>query len=230
MSAHEASLRPPVRLSVEGPLLLPESREGLQLARELGRTRVLESGDRLEEAGGPPSLCFVSTGLVRVIVESHSGQQMTVLYGRPGALVGLPAVVAPAAIATVEAMVRTEVIDVPIQHARRLASEHPEYALEIAGGLVLTIAQGLKEVAAVAFADLRTRLARHLLALAQWDNQTRSYEAKITQAELAAAVASSEDAVGRVLRKMAREGLITTRPVRVQLRQPEGLLAMSVQY
>jgi CRP-like cAMP-binding protein len=208
-------------------LLMPVSRTALRVAGEVGRKRAVDVGERLQSSDGPPWVGVVSSGILRALVVSSNGRQATLAYALPGAVLGVPEAISGNVVVTVEAVVRGEVFDLPLEILRARARVDPYLAMAVAEDLALLVESLIGESSALAFGDLKTRASRHLLVLAGLDPQSRLYEAKVTQAELANAIASTPDAVGRVLRKMADDGLVKLFPGRIRLLDVEQLLAVS---
>jgi CRP-like cAMP-binding protein len=208
-------------------LLLPVSESALRVAREVGRKRVVRAGKRLQSIGGSPWVGVVGSGLLRALVASSTGRQATLGYAPPGAVLGVPDTFSGAAVVTIEAMVRSEVFDLPLELLRARAKVDPQLAIAVAEDLAQLVEGMVGEASALAFGNLKTRATRHLLVLARLNRKSHRYESELTQADLANAIASTPDAVGRVLRQMAREGLVALFPGRIQLLDVERLLAVA---
>ena len=74
-----------------------------------------------------------------------------------------------------------------------------------------------------AFANVRQRIARHLLDLASDQQHPDELAASISQQELADAVGSVREVVVRVLRELREERTVETRRDRIIIRDPERL-------
>jgi CRP-like cAMP-binding protein len=208
-------------------LLLPVSEGALRVAREVGRRRVVKAGERLQSSGGPPWVGVVGSGVLRALVASSTGRQATLGYAPRGAVLGVPDTFSGAAVVTIEAMVRSEVFDLPLELLRARAKVDPQLAMAVAEDLAQLVEGMVGEASALAFGDLKARATRHLLVLARLNRKSHRYESRLTQADLANAIASTPDAVGRVLRQMAHEGLVALFPGRIQLLDVERLLAVA---
>jgi CRP-like cAMP-binding protein len=159
-------------------------------------------------------------------VSSVSGREATLVYAGPGALLG-EGVFYEVAKGTLEAMVPAVVFDLPAHQLRAIREAGPQFKLLLLQDLEAVIGLLVEDVSAHAFGDLKTRLARHLLALAEVDRTSKRLDVRLTRAELASAVASTTDAVTRVVRSMAREGLLAIRRGRIQLLDAGRLLTIA---
>jgi CRP-like cAMP-binding protein len=207
--------------------MLPVSETAIRVAREVGRKRAVKAGELLQRNGGSPWVGVVGSGALRALVASSSGRQATLAYAPPGAVLGVPDALSGAAAVTVEAMVRSEVFDLPFELLRARAKGDPQLAVAVAEDLARLVEGMVTEASVLAFGDLTTRATRHLLVLALLNRKSQRYEARLTHEDLANAIASSPDAVGRVLRQMAHEGLVALFPGRIQLLDIERLLSVS---
>jgi CRP-like cAMP-binding protein len=161
-----------------------------------------------------------------MFLPSVSGREATLCYAAAGAILGEGIFYATAK-GTLEAMEASTVFDLPAADVRAISESEPQFKLPLLHNLEDVISLIVGEVSAHAFGDLRSRLARHLLALAEVSTTSRRPEVRITRAELALAVASTTDAVTRAVRGMAREGLIRVGRGRVQLADPVRLLSIA---
>ena len=210
-------------------LLWPPAPPGaLEVASELGHRRDLRPGDRLQTAGGPAWAGFVEAGLLRGFLSSVSGREATVFYARRGSLFG-EGIFYETAKATLEAMAPTVVLELPAHRLRAVHESNARLKLLLVQDLESVISVLVGDVSLHAFGDLRTRLATHMLALAELDRRSDRLEVHSTRAELAAAVGSTADAVTRVVRSMAREGVLAPRPGRIQLLDLERLLTIATE-
>jgi CRP/FNR family transcriptional regulator len=103
--------------------------------------------------------------------------------------------------------------------ARFTAASETEITLAITINLELT--RRLRDVYASvgdsAFGSIRERLIRHLLALASEGGLDTSFVASVTQQQLADAIGSSREVVGRELGRLRVQGLIRTKPREIEL-------------
>lgn len=198
----------------------------VEIATKLGRRRELQPGDELQMVGGPAWVGLVASGLVRGFVASVSGREATMLYAGPGAILG-EGLFYRNAKGTLEAMVPTIVFELPARQLRAITEIEAQFKLLLLGNLEDVVSLLVAELSSHAFGDLKARVARHLLALAEVDRASNCIEVHATRAELASAVASTTDAVTRVVRAMASERLVSVRRGRIELLDPARLATMA---
>ncbi|WP_211257236.1 Crp/Fnr family transcriptional regulator [Streptomyces megasporus] len=206
------------------------SPDELRLIRDAGRTRVWRPGAVLFPEGGPPdSVVLVEEGLVKITADADTGYTSLLAIRGPGELVGEMSCVdgrARSATATAMRPVRGTVV----------ASDRFLTLLERNGSLTLTVLRGL--AARLRDADgLRAdqgalpsgvRVARVLLDLvlrhgAEVPGRAGERVLSVSQRELAGAAGTSRESVVRTLRRLHREGLVSTSRGRTVVLDPRAL-------
>jgi CRP-like cAMP-binding protein len=199
------------------------------------RDRLFETAELM--AVGPGTLAYrpyepaagvlILSGLLRSFLVAPDGRQMTVKYGVPGDLFGVPALVGGPVPVAVEAMEETRAVRFDPQALEALVRDDGatgwRLAQEIGGDfcdLMVLMAENL-------FDPVPVRVARHLLFLAVPDPVTRLPTVNRTQGELAQAVGSVREVVSRVLKKFEAEGLVETGRSGIAVTNVAGLKALT---
>ncbi len=193
----------------------PQDRSALE---ELGTVRNYRQGDVLLREGDHADLVMiVRTGRVKVVTVAESGYETLLAHRGPGDLIGEMAVIdGETRSASVVAVEPAQVVVVSAEAFRTFVATHPQ----VVGALVSSITRRLRE------SDRRRsdlgayptgiRLARHLLELAErhGDRQPDGsvvITLRVTHRDLAAAIGSSRESVGRDLKAFRSDGLIVNR-------------------
>jgi CRP/FNR family transcriptional regulator len=149
---------------------------------------------------------------------------MTVRYCRAGALLGVATlyagVVRPFSIAALSA---SELLSLRPMTVRGWADRDSRVARALLVETSERVMAFVAEFSGHAFANVRRRIARHLLDLASDQQHPDELAASISQQELADAVGSVREVVVRVLRELREEGTVETRRDRIIIRDPERL-------
>jgi CRP/FNR family transcriptional regulator len=189
-----------------------------QLPRDIAE-RLLDEALRLElpagsvmhgDEAGPVAPLILVSGLLRVFVEAPDGRQVTVRYVHPGQEIGLMPVLLGPVNASAQAVVRSVAVVLRHDSFRRLLAENVDVARAVATEMAESLREAMTEIAGNAFLSVRERLGRHLLDLAVEDQVTGRAVARVTQQDLADAVASVRTVVGRALQDLRAEGIIET--------------------
>lgn len=171
-----------------------------------------------------PHLELVLAGLLRVQLSAADGRTMTVRYCRAGALLGVAtlyaAVVRPFSIS---ALSDSELLSLRPMTVRAWADRDSRVAHALLVETSERVMSFVAEFSGHAFANVRQRIARHLLDLASDQRHPDELVASISQQELADAVGSVREVVVRVLRELREEGSVETARDRIIIRDPERL-------
>ena len=204
-----------------------------QLPPEIAR-RLLDEALRLElptgsvmhgDEAGPVAPLLVVSGLLRVFMEASDGRQVTVRYVHPGQEVGVMPVLLGPVNASAQAVVPSVVAVLRHDSFRRLLDENVDVARAVATEMAYSLREAMTELAGHAFLSVRDRIGRHLLDLASENPDSRQLVARVTQQELADAVASVRTVVGRALQEMRAEGIIETSRDEIVVLDPSRLHA-----
>jgi CRP/FNR family transcriptional regulator len=210
--------------------LLPQlTRSVAEELAQRSRTLVYDRGETIIGPDSSTGPCLVVSGRVRLLIKAHDGREATLRTGGPGSMLGLTTLfeVERGIVhidSSIVAFERSTVILFDRRHLLRLASRHPELALELSHRLA-DIANSVSDAAGqLAFMTVRQRLAVHVLASAATDARGRLVTTA-TQQQLANAVGSVREVVARTLHDFRAEGLIAVHRGRVVIADPAGLAA-----
>jgi CRP/FNR family transcriptional regulator len=174
---------------------------------------------RDEERG---RVIVVLHGLLRTYLSSPDGRQVTIRYTRNGEVVGLALVLGGPAPITIQALTSASVVALRIDVLRSLLEADPAVARACAEELARQLFRAFDEIADQAFLSVRQRVARQLLDLAvHTDDGT--LVARVSQQELADAIASGREVVSRALHELQGAGLVSPTRSGIVVRDPVGL-------
>jgi CRP/FNR family transcriptional regulator len=176
------------------------------------------------EGADPPHLELVLAGLVRVQVAAADGRTMTVRYARPGDLMGVATLYAPIARPFgIQALADSELLAFRPAVVRGWADRDPRVARALLTETSQRVMSFVSEFSGHAFANVRQRIARHLLDLASDDQRPDVFMAPISQQELADGVGTVREVVVRVLRELREVGVVQTGRDGIVILDPERL-------
>jgi CRP/FNR family transcriptional regulator len=170
---------------------------------------------------------LVLRGLVRVYASAPDGRTLTMRYCRAGAIMGALSLYAEAFVmpATTQAVTDADVLAIRPAVVRRLADSDIHLARALLYELSERASMFAAEIGSSALANVRQRVARHLLDLAAERQRDAVLVAQIKQQDLADAVGTVREVVVRTLRELRQEGLIGTGRTGIVISHPERLLA-----
>ncbi|OED41071.1 transcriptional regulator Crp [Endozoicomonas sp. (ex Bugula neritina AB1)] len=175
------------------------------------KTTILCAGDTSE------SLYYIVKGSVAVVIEDSDGREMIVTYLNPGQYFGEMGLFdennTPRS-AWIKARTGCEVAEVSYAQFHSLIKDDPELLLALSGQLVNRLKDTTQKVGDLAFLDVSGRVARTLLDLCkQPDAMTHpdGMQIKITRQEIGRIVGCSREMVGRVLKGLEAQGLISVK-------------------
>ncbi len=190
----------------------------LELARYVRRYH-FRAGQQIMSLGEQsPGLFIVLQGRVRLSTMAADGREQVLDMVNPGELFDLvPLFDALPNQTNARAMSAVEVLLLPHTALHQTICQHPELALAMLRAMALQLRDLTTLVEDLAFRSVRSRLARHLLA------EAASGSAELTHQELAERAGTVREMVGRVLRRMAEEGLVKLARGRVIVLDQAGL-------
>jgi CRP/FNR family transcriptional regulator, cyclic AMP receptor protein len=242
-NSHTGILRPPGRethVVRKGPHRLnvrDVQRPGTPVLEALSpaaRARIVDAGLDLEVPRGgivyrqraKPRCALVLEGLFRVYLVAPDGREVTVRYVRPGALLGIAALVAGPSPVGVQALTEARLRFIDLRSLAEEAQRDAHVAWAIAQELAARLNETLDYLAVSAFSSVRERIARHLLATASPGRDGRMV-ANLTQQELASATGTAREVASRALRQLHAAGMLRTRPGGVILLDVAALEAVA---
>jgi len=173
------------------------------------KSTIIYAGDRCE------SLYFIMRGSVTVLIEDDEGREMIVAYLNDGDFFGEMGLFDQD---TRSAWVRTktecEVAEISYSKFQELSRQHPEFLFALATQMACRLRNTTRKVGDLAFLDVTGRVARTLLDLCnEPDAMTHpeGMQIKITRQEIGRIVGCSREMVGRVLKTLEEQGLVSVK-------------------
>ncbi len=165
---------------------------------------------------GDPSadLFYIIKGSVTVIVEDVKGREIVLAYLNPGDYFGEIGMFDEnhTRSAFVRAKTNCEIAKISYERLKSLHELFPQLLFDIASQLAFRLRKTSRKVSDLAFTDVQGRVARTLLDLCKEpDAMTHpdGMQIKITRQELGRIVGCSREMVGRVLKSLEENHLIT---------------------
>jgi len=164
----------------------------------------------------PDVLYYIVEGSVTVLIEDEDGHEIVLAYLNPGDFFGEMGLFGEDS--NRSAWIRTksqcELAEISYNRYRQLAEEDTDILFALAGQMAARLRNTSRKVSDLAFLDVTGRVARTLLDLCkQPDAMTHpdGMQIKITRQEIGRIVGCSREMVGRVLKSLEEQGLITAR-------------------
>lgn len=165
---------------------------------------------------GDPSndLYYIISGSVTVMVEDQKGREIVLTYLNPGDFFGEIGLFDEQhkRTAYVRAKTKCEIARINYDRLKSLQSIFPDLLFAIASQLAIRLRKTSSKVRDLAFTDVQGRVARTLLELCnEPDAMTHpdGMQIKITRQELGRIVGCSREMVGRVLKSLEEDHLIS---------------------
>jgi len=167
-----------------------------------------------------PQLSIVADGTLRAFVEDGSGRQLTLSYlDRPRAI-GVASAAGREYPVAFQAITASTILRLSQIRFDEIRQTHTEVGWAAAEELAHNLDDVLAEIARVAFQPVRARIAHHLLALIERGERDAQ---SVHQAELAAAVGSVREVVGRAVGTLRDAGLVDVCQAGVTAVNEDGL-------
>jgi len=164
---------------------------------------------------GDPSrdLFYILSGSVTVLIEDSKGHEIVLAYLNPGDFFGeLGLFDDNARSAFVRARNKCEIAQISYDKLKSLTSLFPDLLYAIGAQLAMRLRKTSRKVGDLAFTDVKGRIARTLLDLCREpDAMTHpdGMQIRITRQELGRIVGCSREMVGRVLKDLEEDHLIS---------------------
>ncbi len=165
----------------------------------------------------PNSLYYIVEGSVAVLHEDDDGHEIVLAYLNTGDFFGEMGLFdkdKAGRSAWVRARAQCELAEINYDKFRQVAAQHPEILFELASQMALRLRRTSGMVGRLAFMDVSGRVARTLLELCQQPDAIThpdGMQIRITRQELGRIVGCSREMVGRVLKNLEAQNLITAR-------------------
>jgi CRP/FNR family cyclic AMP-dependent transcriptional regulator len=172
------------------------------------KSTLIYAGDASE------SLYYIIEGSVTVVIEDDDGREMIVAYLNKGDFMGEMGLFGEeeSRSAMIKAKVECEVAEISYAKFRELSQKHPEFLYSLSEQMARRLRETTQKVGNLAFLDVTGRVARTLLDLSkQPDAMTHpdGMQIKITRQEIGRIVGCSREMVGRVLKTLEDQGLVS---------------------
>ncbi len=174
------------------------------------KSTLIYAGDKSD------SIYYILKGSVTVLVEDESGKEIIVAYKNKGDYFGeMPLFLddEPRS-AWVKAKTECEVAELSYAKFRELAELHTELLYMVGRQVAESLRRTTQKVSDLAFLDVTGRVAGTLLELTkQPDAMTHpdGMQIKITRQEIGRIVGCSREMVGRVLKTLVEQGLVSVK-------------------
>ena len=161
------------------------------------------------------SLYYIVKGSVTVIIEDDEGREMIVAYLNDGDFFGEMGVFQEeedSRSAWVRAKTECEVAEISYNKFHELTASHPEFLYALGTQMARRLRNTTRKVSDLAFLDVTGRVARTLLELSKEPDaltHPEGMQIKITRQEIGRIVGCSREMVGRVLKTLEDQGLVT---------------------
>ncbi len=174
------------------------------------RSTIIYAGDSSD------TLYFIISGSVSVVIEDDEGREMVVAYLNAGDFFGEMGLFEdkPSRSAWIKAKTPCEVAEISYQKFKELAKQDAGLIFALSAQLSGRLRATTRKVGDLAFLDVTGRVARCLLDLCkQPDAMTHpdGMQIKITRQEIGRIVGCSREMVGRVLKSLEEQGLISVK-------------------
>ncbi len=173
------------------------------------KSTLIYAGDKSD------SLYYIVKGSVTVLIEDDEGREMIVAYLNDGDFfgeMGLFEQEEEERSAWVRAKTECEVAEISYAKFHELKESHPEFLFALCSQMAHRLRNTTRKVGDLAFLDVTGRVARTLLDLSKEpDAMTHpdGMQIKITRQEIGRIVGCSREMVGRVLKTLEDQGLVS---------------------
>jgi CRP/FNR family cyclic AMP-dependent transcriptional regulator len=174
------------------------------------KSLIIYAGDK------PDVLYYIIEGSVTVLIEDENGREIVLAYLNAGDFFGEMGLFGSEVnrSAFVRAKTKCELAEISYSRFRQLSEKDPEILFELASQMALRLRKTSQKVGNLAFMDVTGRIARTLMDLSKEpDAMTHpdGMQIRITRQELGRIVGCSREMVGRVLKNLEEQGLITAK-------------------
>ncbi|NIR92064.1 MAG: cAMP-activated global transcriptional regulator CRP [Gammaproteobacteria bacterium] len=171
---------------------------------------IIYAGDK------PDVLYYIVEGSVSVLIEDEEGHEIVLAYLNPGDFFGEMGLFDEETQRSAWVRTRTqcELAEISYDRFGRLAQEDPDILFALAAQMATRLRRTSRKVGDLAFLDVTGRVARTLLDLCKEpDAMTHpdGMQIRITRQEIGRIVGCSREMVGRVLKSLEEQGLISVK-------------------
>jgi len=200
----------PVRPKSTGNVSIDRFLEHCHRRRYPAKSVIIYAGDQ------PDVLYYIVSGSVTVLIEDEDGHEIVLAYLNPGDFFGEMGLFGEDSNRSAWVRTRTqcELAEISYSRYRQVAEQDPGILFALAGQMAGRLRNTSRKVSDLAFLDVTGRVARTLLDLCkQPDAMTHpdGMQIKITRQEIGRIVGCSREMVGRVLKALEEQGLISAK-------------------
>ena len=181
----------------------------------IAHKRKYPRGSTIIYAGEPSdSIFYITQGSVTVFVEDAAGREIIIAYLNSGDFVGEMAMFGGQGTAWVKAKVACEVAELSYGKFSELSKKDAGMLYQLASQLAARLVKTTQKVGDLAFLDVTGRVAGTLLELCKEpDAMTHpdGMQIKVTRQEIGRIVGCSREMVGRVLKTLDSQGLVSVK-------------------
>lgn len=221
----------PRDLLVRSPLFAQLSPAELDKVAGLLRRRRYRTGEPVFREGDPgTALYVVETGEVKILLGSSEGKEVVLSLLGPGEFFGdLALLDGEPRSADAVATGPTQALVLSREDFLRLLRESPSVAVNVLAALSRRLRRTDRLVHDAAFSDVRTRVTRLLVELAETRGEPVpggvAIGPRLTQGDLASMVGATRESINKCLRYYVAQGLVRLERGRVVLTNVERLRA-----
>jgi CRP/FNR family transcriptional regulator, cyclic AMP receptor protein len=208
-------MRPSEIMQAHSIAMPPKENETIQSFLEHCHRRRYPSKSLIIYAGDKPDvLYYIVDGSVTVLIEDDSGHEIVLAYLNAGDFFGEMGLFKDLdnRSAFVRARSQCELAEISYPRFRQMSEKDPKILFELATQMATRLQKTSRKVGDLAFMDVTGRVARTLIDLCKEpDAMTHpdGMQIRITRQELGRIVGCSREMVGRVLKTLEEQGLIT---------------------
>ena len=220
----------PRELLVRSPLFAQLSTAELEKVAALLRRRRYRPGEPVFREGDPgTALYVVETGEVKIVLGGADGKEVVLSLLGPGEFFGdLALLDGEPRSADAVATGPTQALVLPREDFLRLLRESPSVAVNVLAALSRRLRRTDRLVHDAAFSDVRTRVTRLLVELAETRGEPVPGGVaipRLTQSDLASMVGATRESINKCLQYYVAQGLIRHERGRLVLTNVERLRA-----
>lgn len=187
-----------------------------KLQRVAAPVRYTDGAFILWEGQADAPVLFLSSGAARVFRTNPDGREQNLILLSAGAGINLPTAFAAEATAPASAVAvgEVELLSIPLDAFRRVASETPSIALAVLSDLATKLRHLAQLTHDLSLHSVRGRLAQFLL------NQVDAVDdspVRWTHEAIAAQIGTVREVVSRTMRAFVKEGMIKMNRQRIQI-------------
>jgi len=194
--------------SAEGETIISRFLEHCHQKTYAAKQLIIKEGDPSND------LYYIINGSVTVMIEDSKGNEIVLAYLNAGEFFGEIGLFSEGGNRTafVRARNKSEIAKISYEKLQSLHSIFPELLFSIASQMAMRLRRTSRKVSDLAFTDVKGRVARTLLDLCKEpDAMTHpdGMQIRITRQELGRIVGCSREMVGRVLKSLEEDHLIS---------------------